>query len=210
MAVIEYNNFPFEAKFIDGAAHNEAFGRFFTAWSQVETAYCFVARQLTAMEPTIVSTLLDKARTTEVLEIITRLVGEMADQPRKQPLLGALASAKELSIKRNKLVHAGWGLFNSEIARFSHELTTEDFMEIANESQKGKSKRQNRVFTVQDIEQLTAKCIKTRDELTELAFSSPNKHFEQMSAIADLRRENLELRLMLHQGQFPQPQASQE
>lgn len=195
MASIVYNNLPFEENMIAGEAHNFALGRFITAWSQVEASYCAVARRLTNAEPTLIAALLDKARTREVLEILSIISHDIDDHNIKSELISLVERCQKISVKRNKIIPAGWGQYNGIMARFSHDLTMHDFEEIMLETQKGRGKRETRIFTVPDIETATEQCTNIRDGLLCLAPHLPDRAESQRERERELRAELRELRI---------------
>ena len=198
MAAIIYNNIPFEDVFMDGEAHNLAFGRFFTAWSQVESAYTFAAKTLTSGDPAVIDLLVDKARTTDILEIVNALAERIEDETLRARFAAAMTDAKTLSTKRNKVAHGGWGYFNNELARYSHELTGDDFNEIMRETQVGNNKRRTRIFTANDIDALATECVRVRDELVGLLPTLPDKRGEQQQREYDLKAQIRDLHLGRH------------
>ena len=104
---------------------------------------------------------------------------------------------QKFSTIRNKIVHASWGEFNREPARFSSNLTSQQMDEIFNETQKGKSLADKLIFPVTRMEKFIPEMINLRDQLEksldaiEIPDGPLSRHQRKME---EHRREMLERR----------------
>lgn len=168
MASIIYNNIPFDENELRDHATNFALGQFMTAWSQAESLCGFLFRVLSQISYEIANTIFDRVGTREQIEIVAELIESMPDPDRRARGVAALKEVEDISKARNKIVHAGWGLFNGEPARFWHGITSARFEEIRGETPKGKSDRERFIFTISDISNLTQRSVSAREQLETL------------------------------------------
>lgn len=168
MASIIYNNIPFDPAELSNPDTNFVLGQFMTAWSQTESLCGFLFRELSQISYEIANTIFDRIGTREQIEILAELVDLIPDGDRNSRAAVALKEVEDISKARNKIVHAGWGLFNGEPARFWHGITSARFSEICQESPKGKADRARFIFTITDIATLTKRSVTVREQLETL------------------------------------------
>ena len=168
MASIIYNNIPFDPSDLRSHGTNFALGRFMTAWSQTESLCGFLFRELSQIRHEIANIVFDRIGTREQIEILAELAALIPDNGRSSRAAAALKEVEYISKARNKIVHAGWGQFNGEPARFWHGVTRGHFNEISQESTKGKADRVRFIFTISDIDALTDRCVAVREHLETL------------------------------------------
>ncbi|MGJ8570632.1 MAG: hypothetical protein ACSHXI_08030 [Hoeflea sp.] len=165
MANIIYNNIPFDENELSHHGTNFTLGQFMTAWSQVESLCGFLFRELSKIEYEIANVIFDRVGVREQIEIITELAESITDPRLRTEAAISLKEVEAISIARNKIVHAGWGLFNEEQARFWHGITSARFDQIARETEKGKADRVRFIFTLTDITHLTERSLGVRQRL---------------------------------------------
>lgn len=165
MPVLVYDNLPFPASDLDDDNQNRALGRFFTAWGQVEVTYGFIFRELCGLSASVATTMFEKIRVRDQLDILDDIVEMIADDSFRQVLADTLAAVRNLSVARNKLAHSRWGFIDNESARFWVGMTAEQAQAIAFGDQKGAALRERFIFTVAEIDTLTNACLTQRDAL---------------------------------------------
>lgn len=182
MASIIYNNIPFNPDDLSNIENNFALGQFLTAWSQTESICGFLFRELSQISYAIANTIFDRIGVREQIEILTELVATIPDAERNERALMALKEVEELSKVRNKIVHAGWGQFNGEAARFWHGITSSRLSEISQESPKGKADRIRFIFTISEIAALTTRNANVRSKLEILLNEIINERLQSFRA----------------------------
>jgi len=153
-----------------------------TAWSQTESLCGFLFRELSQISYEIANTIFDRIGTREQIEILTEFVDLIPDPERKGRGTSALKEVEDISKARNKIVHAGWGLFNGEHARFWHGITSARFSEICQESPRGKADRTRFIFTISDIAALIARSVAVREQLETLLHEIGRERFHARRA----------------------------
>lgn len=162
MASIIYNNIPFPENALTDQNSNFILGQFMTAWSQVESLCGFLFRELSEIDPNKATIIFDRIGTREQTDIVKELLETSDDLSEHAALLDR---AQTISVARNKIVHAGWGLIDGEPARFWHGITSKNFEDIVGETPKGLSARQRFIFSLGEISALTTECTSLRDDL---------------------------------------------
>lgn len=165
MPGILYNNIPFDEADLTSQDSNFALGQFMTAWSQVESLCGFLFRDLSNVGYEIGTIIFDRVGVREQIEILAELAALMPNAEQRESALVAMKEVEFLSKARNKIVHAGWGLFNGERARFWHGITNAHFDGISADTAKGKADRGRFIFTLSDIATLTGRSISVRQTL---------------------------------------------
>lgn len=184
MANIILNNLPFDDSDLQDDTRNVSLGRFMTAWSQAEVVWGFIFRKFLDLHVEVGMVVFDAIGVKEQLEIVSTLGDFLKTPSERDALAKATQDLKSLSLKRNKIVHSSWGLYDGEAARYWRGLTHIHLSEIMNESPKGKSLRTERIFTVTDLANLTAYVVQTRKELEHILKSvmpEPGPHARQMA-----------------------------
>ncbi|TPN60017.1 hypothetical protein FJ981_00325 [Mesorhizobium sp. B1-1-4] len=168
MAGIMYNNIPFDENDLSNPDTNFALGQFMTAWSQVESLCGFLFRNLSQIGYEIGNIIFDRVGAREQIEILTELIHLMPNAEQRESASKAMKEVESLSRARNKIVHAGWGLFNGEPARFWHGITNAHFDGIATDTAQGKADRERFIFTLPDIATLTGRSVSVRQTLESI------------------------------------------
>jgi hypothetical protein len=106
--------------------------------------------------------------TREQLKIVNALIDQNALKEFQDEAKGAIKIVDALSEKRNKIAHAGWGIYNGESARFWHGLTSANLSEIVRNSPKGESLRAKNIHTISDIDAVADRCDTSFTHLFEL------------------------------------------
>jgi len=211
MAGIILNNIPFDPNNLADDERNAALGRFMTAWSEVEVVCGFLFRGFANLEADIGGAIFDRVGVREQIDILGALV-ELSDDPAAAALPGLLDEANNLSKARNKLVHASWGLFNGQPARFWQGLTSSHLSRISEETAKGKSERVKFIFTLSDLGDLTRRCTAVRSKLEgclHAVKSGRGRYSEEIQSLLDrltqLTTENRDLNnaLLLEKSRQP-------
>lgn len=168
MVSVHLNNLPFDEGEVTDQTRNFALGQFMTAWSQVECIYGFLFRELSQINPEIAIIIFDRVGVKEQLEIVTELAERISSEDFRSRATKALSEVQNISKARNKIVHANWGLLNGEPARFWQGLSTARLQALRDDTPRAKSDRQNYVFTLPNLRDLTERCLKLRAELESI------------------------------------------
>jgi hypothetical protein len=165
MPSIILNNLPFPESDLSDEMPNLALGRFMTIWGQIEVVCNFLFRRITDLESDVSTIVFDNVGTKEQIEMLVSLCDFLPRPEQKDHVIKLLERTREFGIKRNKIVHASWGLLDGEPARFWSGMTSAHFDEIRRQTQKGKSQVQKFVFSAGTLEALTAEMVALRQEL---------------------------------------------
>lgn len=168
MPSIIYNNLPFDEADLTNSDTNFTLGQFMTAWSQVESLCGFLFRELSQIRYEVANIIFDRVGVREQIEILAELVVNIEDTSRMEIASAAVKEVEALSKARNKIVHAGWGLYNMEPARFWHGITRQRFSEIGSNTPRGKADRERFIFTLSDIVAATERCVTVRETLEQI------------------------------------------
>jgi hypothetical protein len=182
MARIVSNNAPFPEDDLTDPERNFALGQFMTAWSQVESMYGFLFRELAEIPSDSSSIIFDRVGVREQLEIVQALSDAKLDGDDKTKAETILDQVEKISVLRNKIVHAGWGKINGESARFWNGLTGRNLEEIAGDTQKGLSLRERYIHTISHMTNLTARCTGLRDQLYPIVQRASSRSAERIRA----------------------------
>ncbi|AZO29999.1 hypothetical protein [Mesorhizobium sp. M1B.F.Ca.ET.045.04.1.1] len=174
MPSIILNNIPFPDTDISDDHPNLALGRLMTAWGQIEVVCNFLFRRLTDLHVDAATIVFDIVGNKEQIEMLIGLTELLPREDQRKVLSDLLSSVKNLSTKRNKVIHASWGKLDGNPARFWSGLTSAHFDDIMSGSQKGGSHLQNHVHTVPQIESIFSKMVELRGQLEQaLDFEMP-------------------------------------
>lgn len=210
MASIIYNNIPFDPNDLSDHEPNFVLGQFMTAWSQVESLCGFLFRDLSEIRFEIATIIFDRVGTREQTEIVTELIDMIEDGQLRDMARKALVEVEALSKARNKIVHAGWGLYAGERARFWHGISTSRLIEIGRDTDRGRADRARFIFTLNDIRALTTRCVATRDAMQEVLAATLQEKWQRQRA-SDARRwqPHPDIGSRPRQGPPPPPQSSE-
>ncbi|PZO00718.1 MAG: hypothetical protein DCF29_16545 [Alphaproteobacteria bacterium] len=164
MPSILLNNIPFDDSDLEDE-RNVVLGKFMTVWSQVETLCAFHFRKLAQAQEGLAQIIFDHVGMREQIDILSDLAETLPQEDDRDRMLRLMKDVDGLSVKRNKIVHASWGLFDHEPARFWRSLTAQNLNEIMEQTQKGKSLRTSRIFTTTDLRGLINYGLALRAEL---------------------------------------------
>jgi hypothetical protein len=182
------NNLPFPESDLSDEMPNLALGRFMTIWGQIEVVCNFLFRRITDLEPDVSTIIFDNVGTKEQIEMLVSLCDFLPIPEQKDRIITLLDRTREFGIKRNKIVHASWGLLDGEPARFWSGMTSAHSDEIRRQTQKGKSLLQKFVFSASTLEALTAEMVSLREELeaalrvVEIPKGPRSRHFQESEA----------------------------
>ena len=126
-----------------------------TVWSQIQGICGFLFKEFTGIPPETAQIIFDRIGTKEQIEILDAIFATFQDENERASGERLMRQVEAISVRRNKIVHSGWGLYNGEVARFWHGLTSAHFDEIMRETPKGKSQRERFIFTLTDLNRLT-------------------------------------------------------
>ena len=182
MSSISKGNLPFPSWELTSIEANETLGKFVTAWGQVETVCSFIFNALSEVPATARLTLFGWVQTYEQIQILSAL----AEETDESALRDAISEVKDLSEKRNRIIHAEWGTIDGKEARFWRGLTIKALDQIAKET--NPSRRTGSVFTLQEIKAFTENAVSLRDKLIEI-----NQNIAQTSRLARLMRARARL-----------------
>ena len=177
MASLIFNNLGFDFRPHGLEAANTALGAYMAAWSELENACSFAFADLAGLNSSVSTIIFDRVGTREQIEILVALIeaSDAVDDPTK----GRVAEFQKASVQRNKIVHAAWGLYNDQIARFWNGITSANTDDLVNETPKGKSLREKNIHNLADLERERARCV----DLQEVAETIVKTH-SQMRARA--------------------------
>lgn len=203
MPNIVLDNLPFPQEDMDDERRNVCLGRFMTAWAQVEVVCSFLFRELTGARSENALIIFDRITTNEQIKIVRELANQIADETVRTALVDEMKNVENESEKRNKIVHARWGAFDGEPARFWNGMTRENINDIVNEMGKAISLRSKNIHTIEDIDTLTASLLVRRDNLHgylgKVGDFTYNERFRLTNSLMDARRDNMELTRKLHE-----------
>jgi hypothetical protein len=164
MASIVYNNLPHDPADFTDQASNFALGQFMTAWSQLEAVIGVLFAELSGIPREKADIIIDEVPNKDRITILERMAA-ISDDATRTALGPLISQTRTLGERRNRIVHAGWGTFNNERARYWHGLTSADFDEIWKETSKGQSLRAKGIFTMGDLARLSAEAVVLKDRL---------------------------------------------
>lgn len=104
--------------------------------------------------------------TAEQIEIIIVLSEEILEDSKNTRIQSVMKRVKELSVKRNKIIHGQWGTLDDREARFWRGLSQKHITEIA--FNKKPSRRKDNIFTLEDMTNLTKEAENIREELIKI------------------------------------------
>ncbi|WP_155983376.1 hypothetical protein [Nitratireductor aquibiodomus] len=145
------------------------------------------------MDANISTIIFDNVGNKEQIEMLLEFAEFMPNDADAARITEHIRTAKTISVQRNKIVHASWGLLDSEPARFWSGLTSAHFDRIMDGGQKGNSMLEKFVFPVSRLKKLTKETILLRGLLQEdLALTFPDgprsRHEKDMRKRMEERR----------------------
>lgn len=166
MASLVYNNLPFDQNDYNDVDRNVILGRFMTAWGQVEATCGFLFREILDLDYSQSFFVFETITTQHQLEIMKGLLEDNLETPHYEKLRDIVARVGLVSAKRNKIIHAGWGQYNGEVARFYRGITRKQSDEICSETQRGKNLKTTHIHTLTEIEAASSEALQVYQELS--------------------------------------------